>query len=141
MNWIELETSTYQDHVIKHVLGATVLGWVKTTGAAHLLLDIGLLWTVYDDAEMNLLPTGVALAELEPEELRDSDRAELVSDADRLMQQGRDAPGLRRFTAAQVECQIQSVELFGIENQRMLLITGEQANLKIECSPDTGKIS
>src|ERR1700752_3154804 len=113
MDWIEIETSTYQDHVIKHVLGATVLGWVLTGGAAHLLLDIGLLWTIYDDAEMNLLPQGVALSELEPDDLTDSDRAELVSDADLLMQQGRDASGLRRFIAAPVECMIKAVELSG----------------------------
>ena len=45
MIWTELETSTYQDHVIKHVLGATVLGWVVIADAMHVLLDVGLLWT------------------------------------------------------------------------------------------------
>lgn len=134
MDWIELETSTYQDHVIKHVLGATVLGWAITAGAAHLLLDIGLLWTVYSDAEMNLLPQGVALAELEPDELTAADRAELAADADLLIQQGREVAGLRRFTAAPVECMIQSVELFGLDNQRMLLLKGDEDDLKIECA-------
>ena len=35
MDWTELETSTHQDHVIKHVLGATVLGWLIAGEAAH----------------------------------------------------------------------------------------------------------
>jgi hypothetical protein len=26
-NWLPLETSTHQEHVIKHVIGASVLGW------------------------------------------------------------------------------------------------------------------
>ena len=55
MTWTELEISTYQDHVIKHVLGATVLGWVVIEDALHLLLDVGLLWTIYINAEMSLM--------------------------------------------------------------------------------------
>ena len=42
-------------HVIKHVIGATVLGWFIAGEAAHFLLDIGFLWTIYIDGEMNLL--------------------------------------------------------------------------------------
>ena len=37
VDWTELETSTHQDHVIKHVLGATVLGWLIAGEAAHFL--------------------------------------------------------------------------------------------------------
>ena len=65
MHWTEIETSKHQDHVIAHVIGATVLGWVVAGEAAHLLLDIGFLWTIYLDGEMNLLPQGVAIAEVE----------------------------------------------------------------------------
>src|SRR2546426_204916 len=85
MHWTELETSTHQDHVIKHVLGATVLGWCIAGDAAHLLLDIGFLWTVYLDGEMNLLPQGVAISELEGGELTSVDRTELAFDADMLL--------------------------------------------------------
>jgi len=43
MDWQEIETTTHQDHAIKHVLGATVLGWFIANQAAYLLLDIGFL--------------------------------------------------------------------------------------------------
>ena len=68
-DWSPQETTTHQDHVIAHVLGATVLGWLIAGEAAHLLLDIGFLWTIYLDGEMNLLPQGVAISELDADEL------------------------------------------------------------------------
>ncbi len=67
-NWSPLETTTHQEHVIKHIVGATVLGWFIAGEAAHLLLDIGFLWTIYLDGEMNLLPQGVAISELDADE-------------------------------------------------------------------------
>src|SRR6185436_18826011 len=102
MPWTEVETSTHQDHVIKHVVGATVLGWVIAGDAAHFLLDIGFLWTVYLDGEMNLLPQGVAVAELEGDDVSSADRAELAFDAELLLSEGRRATELKRFTAAPV---------------------------------------
>src|SRR5262245_25264018 len=140
MSWNELETSTHQDHVIKHVLGATVLGWFIAGEAAHFLLDIGFLWTVYLDAEMNLLPQGVAIAELEGDELTAADRTELAFDADQLLQEGRDVQDLKRFTAAPVECLVSSVEVFDDEGRRLILIKGESANLKIETSIENAEI-
>src|SRR5262245_528926 len=110
-NWSPLATTTHQDHVIKHVLGATVLGWFIAGEAAHLLLDIGFLWTIYLNGEMNLLPQGVAISELDAHEINGADKAELAFDAELLLNQGRDASGLRRFTAAPVECLISAVEL------------------------------
>src|SRR5436309_8650558 len=104
--WQETETTTHQDHVIKHVIGATVLGWVTAGEAAHLLLDIGFLWTIYLDGEMNLLPQGVAIPELEADDLTSADRTELTLDADRLLREGRHATELSRFNAAPIECQI-----------------------------------
>lgn len=140
MNWTELETSTHQDHVIKHVLGATVLGWLIAGEAAHMLLDIGFLWTIYLDTEMNLLPQGVAIAELEGNDLTSADRTQLAFDADLLLQQGRDTEGLKRFTAAPAECLIDSVEVFGSDGQRLVVIKGELATLKIETSIDNAEI-
>jgi hypothetical protein len=140
MNWAELETSTHQDHVIKHVLGATVLGWFIAGEAAHLLLDMGFLWTIYLDGEMNLLPQGVALSELEGDDLTSADRAEMAFDADLLLQQGREVPELTRFTAATVECLIESVEIFGHEGQRLITISSDSANLKIETSIENAEI-
>ena len=69
MTWTELETSTYQHHVIQHVVGATVLGWFVAEDAVHFVLDIGLLWTVYVNGEMNLMALSVAIEDLESDEL------------------------------------------------------------------------
>jgi hypothetical protein len=140
MNWTELETSTHQDHVIKHVLGATVLGWLIAGEAAHFLLDIGFLWSVYLDAEMNLLPQGVAIAELEGDDLTPADRTDLAFDADLLLQQGRDVEDLKRFTAARVECLIDSVQVFGSDGKRLVVISGDSASLKIETSIQDSEI-
>ncbi len=141
MNWTEIETSTHQDHVIKHVLGATVLGWCFAGEAAHMLLDIGFLWSIYLDAEMNLLPQGVAIAELEGNDLTSADRTALAFDADLLLQQGRDTQGLKRFTAAPVECLIDSVDVFGSDNgQRLVVIKGESGTLEIETSVENAEI-
>ena len=140
MNWPEIETSTHQDHVIKHVLGATVLGWFTAGEAAHMLLDIGFLWTIYLDAEMNLLPQGVAIGELEGNDITSADRTELAFDADQLLQQGRDTPGLKRFTAAPVEYLIDSVEVFGSDGQRLVVINGESVSIKIETSIENAEI-
>jgi hypothetical protein len=140
MNLPEIETSTHQDHVIKHILGATVLGWFTAGEAAHMLLDIGFLWTIYLDAEMNLLPQGVAIAELEGNDITSADRTELAFDADQLLQQGPDTQGLKRFTAAPVECLIDSVEVFGNDGQRLVVINGESAIIKIETSIENAEV-
>src|SRR6185369_8770541 len=124
MSWTELETGTHQDHVIKHVLGATVLGWVVAGEAAHFLLDIGFLWTVYLDGEMNLLPQGVAIPELDGDDLSASDKTDLAFDAQSLLSEGRGATELKRFTAAPVECLITAVELFTSDPRRKVVVIG-----------------
>ena len=140
MSWTEIETSTHQDHVIKHVLGATVLGWVIAGEAAHLLLDIGFLWTIYLDGEMNLLPQGVAVAELEGDDVSSADRAELAFDADLLMSEGRHASELRRFVAADVECLIESVDLHASDGERRIDVRGERAKVTVQTSPELARV-
>ena len=140
MHWTELETSTHQDHVIKHVLGATVLGWCIAGEAAHLLLDIGFLWTIYLDGEMNLLPQGVAISELESGELTVADRTELALDADMLLAEGREATDLRRFIPAPVECLITSVEFLSADSQRRIVVIGEVANVVVETSLEDSQV-
>jgi len=136
MSWTEAETSTHQDHVIKHVIGATVLGWLVAGEAAHFLLDIGFLWTVYLDGEMNLLPQGVAIAELDGDDVSAADRTELAFDADLLMSEGRQANDLKRFVAANVECLIQSIDVEASNGKRRIVIRGENATIRVETSPD-----
>ena len=140
MSWTEAETSTHQDHVIKHVLGATVLGWVIAGEAAHLLLDMGFLWTIYLDGEMNLLPQGVAIAELEGDDVNSADRTELAFDADRLASEGRNATDLKRFTAAPVECLIQTVDIQTQDQRRRIILRGEADTITIETSIDAGEV-
>jgi hypothetical protein len=139
--WIESETTTHQDHVIAHVLGATVLGWVVAGEAAHLLLDIGFLWTVYLDGEMNLLPQGVAIPELDADDLSSADKTELAFDAQLLLSQGREADGLKRFTGAPVECLITGVDVFAADSNRRLMVRGEVANLEIETSLESNEVT
>lgn len=141
MNWTELETSTHQDHIIKHVVGATVLGWIVAGEAAHFLLDIGFLWTVYSDGEMNFLPHGVGLAELQGDDLSDLDRTELAFDADLLIAEGREAAGLKRFSAASTDCLVTSVELLGSGSQRRIVVTGEEATIVIETALETSTLT
>ena len=140
MSWTEAETSTHQDHVIKHVIGATVLGWVIAGDAAHFLLDIGFLWTVYLDGEMNLLPQGVAVAELEGDDVSSADRAELAFDADLLLSEGRRATELKRFTAAPVECLIETVDAQALDSQRRIIVRGESATITVETSIETAEV-
>src|SRR5262245_31163939 len=112
MNWTELETTTHQDHVIKHVLGATVLGWFVGGENERSLLGIGCLWSINLDTRMNLLPQGVGMSDLEGDDVSSVDKSEVVFDADLLMQEGRAAQGLKRFNGAPVECLIAAVEIF-----------------------------
>src|SRR2546425_4762210 len=116
--WQTIETTPHQDHVIAHVVGATVLGWVVAGEAAHLLLDIGFLWSVYLDGEMNLLPQGVAIPELDADELTSADKTELAFDAELLRSEGREARDLKRFTVSPVDCLINSVECFSANSER-----------------------
>ena len=139
--WTALETSTHQDHVIKHILGATVLGWFVAGEAAHLLLDVGFLWTIYLDAEMNLLPQGVAISEMEADDVTSVDKTQLAFDADLLLNEGREAIGLKRFIAAHFECQINAVQIQSLNSSRRVMIRGESAVIKIETSLESGDIS
>jgi len=140
MSWTEVETSTHQDHVIKHVLGATVLGWTIAGEAAHLLLDMGFLWTIYLDGEMNLLPQGVAISELEGDDLNSADRAELSFDADLLASEGRRATGLKRFNAAPEECLIQSVDVLAMDSKRRISIRGEASTINVDTSIEVSDV-
>ena len=140
MTWTELETSTYQHHVIQHVIGATVLGWFIADDAAHFVLDVGLLWTVYVNAEMNLMALLVAIEDLESEELPKPVIDELTSDAELLISDGREAAELKRFTAASVGCLVDEVVLFGTESQRRIVIHGDAATIEIQTSTSDGSI-
>ena len=132
--WQSVETSTYQDHVIKHVLGATVLGWVVIEDAMHVLLDVGLLWTIYVNAEMSLMAQSVAIEDLESEGLNREAVLQLASDAQRLISEGREATDLERLTAAPWECTILTVEVYAAASERRIVMAGETSDIEVQTS-------
>lgn len=135
--WIPEETSTHQDHVIAHVIGATVLGYFVHEEALHLLLDIGFIWTVYLDGQMVLLPQSVAIDELEAVA---ETRAQLNREVERLEREGRGAEELRHITPVLEECLITEVRFFANDDRRRLILTGEETSLVIETSLSTARI-
>jgi len=137
--WTPRETGTHQDHVIAHVVGATVLGYFVLEHAVHILLDIGFIWTIYLDGEMGLLPQSVMISELETDA---ETKARLREDIQSLHDDGPGAEGLAHFTAAAVDCLIAEVEFEGRgEDERRILIACEESCLTIETSLSTGDIS
>lgn len=135
--WLAEETNTHQDHVIAHVIGATVLGYFVFDETLYVLLDIGFVWTMFVDGEMGLLPHPVTTAELA---VNDEARTEIRADIDNLLAHKLHAEQLRHLTQPQVECVITEVNFFASEDRRRLVVTGEEANLTIETSVATAEI-
>lgn len=135
-DWELHETSTHQDHVIAHVVGTTVLGYFEFDQAAHLLLDIGFIWTIFVDGEMGLVPQTMAINELE---LDKDAKAELHADVQAL-HDGSDVASLARLTPAPHGCLITEVGFYATESNRRLVIQGEEASLAIVTSLLTGEI-
>jgi hypothetical protein len=135
-DWELHDTGTHQDHVIAHVIGATVLGYFELDQAAHLVLDIGFIWMIFVDGEMGLVPQTMAISELEVE---GGAKAELRADVQAL-HDGIDGQELIRITPAPEGCLITEVSFYGQESQRRLMITGEESSLEIVTSLVTGQI-
>jgi len=135
-NWTPQDTTTHQDHVIAHVLGATLLGYFVFDEALYVLLDIGFIWTIFLDGEMGLLPHPVALSELEID--REA-KEQIKSDIDLLLSD-REVEGLLRFHLPPQPCQIKDVSFAADGARRRLLIAGEEANLIIETSLETAEV-
>jgi hypothetical protein len=135
--WTPKETTTHQDHVIAHVLGATVLGYLIFDEALYVLLDIGFIWTIFLDSEMTLMPYPVAISELEIDELT---REQIKADIDLLLGDNSSAGELRGMQTPPVHCRIIDVNVFANEEQRRLVLAGEEASLGIETSLITAEI-
>lgn len=136
--WMPKDTSTHQDHVIAHVIGATVLGYFILDETLHLLLDMGFIWTIYVDGEMGLLSQGLLIEELD---LDEESRQQLLADVDLLQEQGRDAKGLARIMPAAADYLIKEVNFFMNGDRRRLLLTGEEASLVIVTSLTSAEIN
>jgi len=135
-DWTEKETSTHQDHVIAHVVGATMLGHFVLDETAYLLLDIGFIWKLYLDGEMGLLPHPVAITELEAD---NPTKSSLSADIDSLLREGRSVGKLASMTIAPIECLIQTVDFLTKENSRRLVLTCDEGAIVIESSLDKGE--
>ena len=135
--WEPNETTSHQDHVIAHVIGATVLGYFVFDEVLYILLDIGFLWSIFLDGQMTLLPHPVAVNELEidkqiKEEVK-TDIAVLLGDSP--------APDmLLQMKTSPVFCQLTEVSFFKRGEQRRLTLSGEESNLAIVTSLDTAEI-
>jgi hypothetical protein len=134
--WTPRDTTTHQDHVIAHVLGATFLGYFVFDEALYILLDIGFIWTILLDGEMGLLPYPVTVSELE---VAPEIKEQIKSDIELLL--SNDAPIRKpvQLKSPPVECQIKDVSFFVSEERRRLIITGEESSLAIETSLATAE--
>jgi hypothetical protein len=135
-NWTLQETTTHQDHVIAHVLGATILGYFVFDEALYVLLDIGFVWTIFLDGEMGLLPHPVAVSELE---IDTEAKNEIRKDIDLLLNDGA-TKELKQLRAPSVQCQIKEVAVFRSGERRRLLISGEEGDIAVETSLATAEI-
>ena len=136
-NWLPEDTTTHQDHVIAHVIGATVSGYFVLDEALHILLDIGFIWTIYLDGQMVLLPQTAAVKELE---IDAEAKVHLGREIELLERDGRLAQGVGRLTRAPVDCLITEVSFFAKDDRRRLVLQGETANLIIETSLSSAEI-
>src|SRR6185369_14810067 len=134
-DWTATDTTTHQDHIIAHVLGATFLGYFVFEEALYVLLDIGFIWTIFLDGEMGLLPHPVAVSELE---IDGNTREQIKADVDAALA-GRDE-GWQQLKQPPVACLINEVSFFAAGDQRRLVVNGEPGNLEIEMSLDKGSI-
>jgi len=135
--WNPKDTTTHQDHVIAHVMGATVLGYFLFEEALHLLLDMGFIWTIYLDGEMGLLSQGLLVEELD---LDPEERQRVLADIDLLHEERAIASGLSRMTPSPVKCLIREVIFFAKEDRRRLVLMGEEASLAVESCLTTAEI-
>jgi hypothetical protein len=135
--WTPKDTTTHQDHVIAHVLGATLLGYFVFEEALYILLDIGFVWTIFLDGQMSLLPHPVAVGELE---LNTVAKDEMKTDIDLLLCSDASAVNLLRMQLPPAHCQIREVNFLAAGDRRKLIIIGEEANLAIEMSLATAEV-
>ena len=138
VEWAQQETDTYQDHVIEHVKGTTVLGYFIADEAIHLLLDIGFILTIYTDGQMALAIQSLCVSGLA---LDGYVKAELMNDLQLLHDEGRGADGLAWMTPAPADCLIAEISIYTMDERRRVLLTGEDESILIETSLGEGEIS
>jgi hypothetical protein len=135
--WEPEETSTHQDHVIAHAIGASVLGYFVLDEVLYILLDIGFIWAIFLDGQMTLLPHPVAISELE---IVDQLKDDIKSDVAILLGENPESDKLLQIKQSPVSCQLKDVSFAKLGEQRRLILAGEESNLAIVTSLDTAEI-
>jgi hypothetical protein len=129
--WEPEETTTHQDHVIAHVIGASVSGYFVFDEVLYILLDIGFIWAIFLDGQMTLMPHPVAIRELEAgAELREG----IKKDVGILLGDYPDLEELLQMKPSPVPCQIKDVSFSKLGPQSRLILLGEESNLAIVTS-------
>ena len=134
--WELAETNTHQDHVIAHVLGASVLGYFTWDETAYLLLDMGFIWNIYLDGEMGLVPQSQAVNELAADDVL---KNQIRQDVDAITM-ATDKAVLRAISVPVLSSPIQTVEFFVRDNSRRLVLACEESTLVVETSLNTGGV-
>ena len=122
-------TTAHQDHVIAHVLGATVLGHFVFDETLYLILDIGFIWRIYLDGEMDLLPGTLAIQESEADERL---KQKLKRDVELLLSQNFPGVETQEITRVPFECLIEEVAFFHDDDKRRLVLHADDNDLVIE---------
>lgn len=136
-SWTAKDTTTHQDHVIAHVVGASVLGYFVFDEVLYLVLDIGFVWTIFLDGEMTLLPHPVAITELDIDQ---SAKTQIKADIDLLLSDNPAAEKLLRINPSPVQYPINNVSFFADGEKRRFIVASDGANLAIETSLATAEI-
>ena len=135
-DWELADTNTHQDHVIAHVVGATVEGWFIWDETAYLLLDIGFVWNVYLDLEMGLVPHPMAISEMSVSE---EEKSELREDVDKLLRQS-EVEVFAKMTPSTTRSPIQDVEVLTFGESRRLRINCEECVMMVETSLESAEV-
>jgi hypothetical protein len=135
--WEPEETSNHQDHVIAHVIGASVPGYFIFDEVLYILLDIGFIWAIFLDGQMTLLPHPVAVSELE---VGHQLREEIKRDVGILLSDNPASEELLQMKPSPVSCQIKDVSFSKLGARRRLILLSEESNLAVVTSLETREI-
>ncbi len=133
--WELADTNTHQDHVIAHVVGATVLAHFIWDETAYLLLDIGFIWNIYLNGEMGLVPQTMAVSELNATA---QVKSEIQADVDHVSIS--DEKSLQRLTRADLRSPITSVDFLILGNSRQVRLNCEGGRMVVETCLETAGI-
>jgi hypothetical protein len=132
--WQEISTTTHQDHVIAHVLGAKILAYFTYDETLYLVLDMGFIWIIYLDCQMVLLPGSVGFREIDVDA---QIKATLLEELDRVYS----GEALSLLTPLRSECVLREARIMAREEERRLLLLSDEGGWEVLTSLREGKIT